>query len=527
MWAHVHDEPPPVTSRRPDLPAEIDYIVAKAMAKQPENRYATCRKLAIALHAVGSDPAASEGSGKVFPAAPPAEIRDSPPPSPVPAGMTSTYTPPTPARVRAPATASPPRWRWWWLAAGGVFALALIGGSAAGILNYLNSRFPNTAEQALLDQVPLAVRDSCTRNTDAEQTTANVQASVTCTSDDEVNTVVFTKFSSPNALDNHYRDAVATAEIDQSSGDCRSAERAEGMYMSEIGDTSGRALCYQQRGSSFIKWIDEESQTLGVAMRTDPEYAELRGWWAGVVGVKLPTPEPAQAPSPPPPPPAAAPAVPPEPAPVPPAPRPVPPAPEPEAAQAEENRGRGEEDRGQGEEDEEPGEEDTPKPPSAPPITLDGPVPAAPGPQQGGPPVPGTGGCTAITDNRREALTGKFYACTVTQAAPVYLPETTEPQDDLRPKRYPFLCQEEGAKYSIENRTNDWWAWVGLGNVGVWAPTMFLADGPDDAPVPGLPVCGSAPTTTEAPPTTTTDPTTTSETPTTTPSPTQTATQYR
>ncbi|MGH3586188.1 MAG: serine/threonine-protein kinase, partial [Pseudonocardia sp.] len=286
MWAHVHDEAPSVTTRRPDLPSQIDHIVAKAMAKQPEDRYDTCRELALALRVLATDPAAAGDSGTALPA----RSVDSPPPPPVSAGLTSTYTAPTPAPVRAPVTASSSGWRWWWLVAAGVLALALIGGSTAGVLNYLSSRFPNEAEQALLGQVPLALtlKDSCTRNAEAERDVVNVQASVTCTSDDDAaNTVVFTKFTSSKALDSHYQSAVAAAGIGQSSGDCLSAERAESAYASESGRTSGQALCYQQRGSSFITWTDDESQTLGVATRTDPDYVKLRDWWAGVVG--LPT----------------------------------------------------------------------------------------------------------------------------------------------------------------------------------------------------------------------------------------------
>jgi serine/threonine protein kinase len=295
MWAHVHDEPPSVTAQRPDLPPQIDNIVAKAMAKQPEDRYATCRELALTLRAVAADPAASLGSGEIFPARP---VNT---PSPVPAGMTSTYTPPTPARVRAPVTASPSQRNWLYLILGGVLALALVAGSTVAVLKYLSSRFPNTAEHALLDQVPLALtmKNSCTRDVDVDQDAANVQASVICTSEGDVNRVVFTQFTSAEILDAHYRAAVATAPIGQSPGDCRSAERAAGEYTSESGDASGRVLCYQRRGSSFIEWTDEGHKTLGVATRADPDYTKLRGWWAGVVGEKLPTPEPSQAPPPP------------------------------------------------------------------------------------------------------------------------------------------------------------------------------------------------------------------------------------
>jgi len=49
LWAHMRDDPPPLTELRPDLPPEVDGIVAKAMAKLPEERYVTCRELVADL----------------------------------------------------------------------------------------------------------------------------------------------------------------------------------------------------------------------------------------------------------------------------------------------------------------------------------------------------------------------------------------------------------------------------------------------------------------------------------------------
>ncbi|WP_156485780.1 serine/threonine-protein kinase [Tsukamurella pseudospumae] len=47
--------PPPVPSRlRPDLPHAIDAVIARAMAKQPQQRFATCREFAHALRAAAS-----------------------------------------------------------------------------------------------------------------------------------------------------------------------------------------------------------------------------------------------------------------------------------------------------------------------------------------------------------------------------------------------------------------------------------------------------------------------------------------
>ena len=45
LYAHIQDPPPKLTELRPDLPAEIDDVVAKSLAKDPDERYSTCAEL--------------------------------------------------------------------------------------------------------------------------------------------------------------------------------------------------------------------------------------------------------------------------------------------------------------------------------------------------------------------------------------------------------------------------------------------------------------------------------------------------
>ena len=64
MYAHLLEPPPAVTDKRPDLPAEIDDVIATAMAKSKDERYETPKQLAAALSrvlgAVGAQPAAGQ-----------------------------------------------------------------------------------------------------------------------------------------------------------------------------------------------------------------------------------------------------------------------------------------------------------------------------------------------------------------------------------------------------------------------------------------------------------------------------------
>jgi predicted Ser/Thr protein kinase len=51
MHAHLTERPPSVRSARPDLPRELDRVIAGAMAKAMEDRPATCEELIDAAHA--------------------------------------------------------------------------------------------------------------------------------------------------------------------------------------------------------------------------------------------------------------------------------------------------------------------------------------------------------------------------------------------------------------------------------------------------------------------------------------------
>jgi serine/threonine-protein kinase len=50
-WAHLEEEPPRISEHGRDLPEALDDVVRKAMAKQPDERYATCGELVAATEA--------------------------------------------------------------------------------------------------------------------------------------------------------------------------------------------------------------------------------------------------------------------------------------------------------------------------------------------------------------------------------------------------------------------------------------------------------------------------------------------
>ena len=57
VFAHLEEEPPVPSAERPELPVALDAVIGRALAKEPEQRYASCRELARAALAVAVDEA--------------------------------------------------------------------------------------------------------------------------------------------------------------------------------------------------------------------------------------------------------------------------------------------------------------------------------------------------------------------------------------------------------------------------------------------------------------------------------------
>ena len=85
MYAHLSEPPPTLTIRRPGTPAAADAVFARALAKQPADRYPSCREFADALRGTFGLPAyhfaheTGNGSqdGALFPSAEAGRIHQS------------------------------------------------------------------------------------------------------------------------------------------------------------------------------------------------------------------------------------------------------------------------------------------------------------------------------------------------------------------------------------------------------------------------------------------------------------------
>ena len=110
MYAQVSEPPPALTSRRPDLPAAADGVLARALAKPPADRYATCREFADALRgALGL--AAYDSGSEIIPAGHPRTENAQTPAEPSDIsrmGTRDAQTLPPPAPGTGPGDSGPP-----------------------------------------------------------------------------------------------------------------------------------------------------------------------------------------------------------------------------------------------------------------------------------------------------------------------------------------------------------------------------------------------------------------------------------
>ncbi|WP_431909876.1 serine/threonine protein kinase [Nonomuraea jabiensis] len=101
LWAHLAEQPTPLSQLRPDLPAQIDAVMMRALAKAPEQRYATCTEFVTALRDAISgnqpDPMSGPTSGPHL--VPRQGPHSGPHPAPYPA--------PVPGPTTGPATGPP------------------------------------------------------------------------------------------------------------------------------------------------------------------------------------------------------------------------------------------------------------------------------------------------------------------------------------------------------------------------------------------------------------------------------------
>ncbi len=270
MYAHLQLPPPDVTSERPDLPAAIDAVVTRAMAKAPADRQQSAGALA-------DDAAEALGLGTV------GGGKDGPPERSI-------------ARRLVP-------------------VLAVVIALGAGILvsSLLRSDSPQAQdldtttpaatpsptvpptfrtveralepeEERLLGYIPEDLSAECLP-LDRDQPIHQELAALACRTDDVE--VLYELFQTRDAMDAAFQ---LKANIERApDGECATDTLAVTPYTIG-GEPAGRVLCYtheiygRSAHASFIEWTDENASIYAQAVRNDLGDLSLYEWWLSSAG---------------------------------------------------------------------------------------------------------------------------------------------------------------------------------------------------------------------------------------------------
>jgi len=258
MLAHVREPPPSVRPVRPDLAPNVDEVIARAMAKNPDDRFASCGDLARAL------------SGTTVSAARPVAdaeatvTRDAIPiqPATVPAAPSRTH-PPTPVLVAAGVGA---------LVLLLIVVLVLSGGGG----------FPSGNEKALVTKVPVGERNSCKRQSGRP---AGSTAAIRCTAKGGESTYTLAAYATRAAVDAAFLREVkdSPVPVGQHTGDCAEFNEEVHPFSNRKGQ-SGQLLCFRRgTAESVLVWTDPASPVLGRVSRPDDHDIEQYQWWVAFV----------------------------------------------------------------------------------------------------------------------------------------------------------------------------------------------------------------------------------------------------
>ena len=291
MYAHLLEPPPQVTHKRPDLSPEIDAVVAKAMAKSPDDRYATTTEFATAMRK------ALIGTGSRL-----TQQADQPrvPETVLTAGAVGTAAappaePPPPAAQPAPLPAEPdeggPKRKKWLLPVAIILLLLIAGGIVGGILALTGGSSSSKTADSLLDVlVPSEVANACTQQRNPEGTAVETAvctptANATAAFPDNL-TLSF--YSSGTDVLKVYDDEVSTSGVTVDSGRCdRSQWKGEGTWRHPDGKFGGHRLCFVDgNGDAIVAWTHEKkgfpNHADMFALAKEPgrgNTASLFSWW--------------------------------------------------------------------------------------------------------------------------------------------------------------------------------------------------------------------------------------------------------
>ncbi len=275
LMAHLRDAPPSAAAADPRLPDALDAVIARGMAKKPDDRYPSCVAFATALRqALGVRPTEER------------------------------QLPLRPGR------------RWPWVVAGVGLVAVLAGGamllgggwpsgassgapsgSAPGLATEVpsSSAFPDAGEQALIARLPPAMRESCERGSyesaqgyegQSGRGVAAPESSIACdlpvdSGASRLYLKAYSGYSGNYVFTVAGRIGVIALSVNAGQSDCATARRALQRW-SAGGDEQGAMLCYQASGTSWLYWSYDDARVLASASRDGTDSTDstaLYDWW--------------------------------------------------------------------------------------------------------------------------------------------------------------------------------------------------------------------------------------------------------
>jgi serine/threonine protein kinase len=303
--AHLSEPPPSASALRPGLPAAIDSVIERALAKRPEERFSTAPDLINAASAVvasTSAPTVALTSGESF------GLPQSPP---TPRGLSSTATqvdsatPYPRARRRRPRRAliGPIVSIAAILLVAGAVTAQLVPGlfdrpnspsAAFATPSHEPSQSPSSSlaspsssssqyfagatagELYLLERAPPALAAGC-RRYEKRPTDSEVRGSVAAINcpvvDPDVSEALYFRFPSSDSLASWWRERIRAAKLQPDSAGCAGGRQGETSY------EGGRLLCYVSSREGRLRWLDEGALIYGVVNARTDRTAKILQWW--------------------------------------------------------------------------------------------------------------------------------------------------------------------------------------------------------------------------------------------------------
>jgi hypothetical protein len=235
LWAQGHHDPKPVTTLRPELPKALDKVLAAALAKRPQDRYATCMELADELTLAVSG-----------------------------------------GRVRG-VKRKPRRKVRWQPAAALVAAAAII----ATVVVVVVQNTGGSSEESPIFRVAAALRGDCD-GTSPSPNLSGAEETLMCRDGNQQ--VRYSLFADRSTMDSAYASVVRGSGIAENTRDCTVLTDSEHRYPNG-GDQVGRVLCYTESGSTRLVWTNDRDRTIAEAESREADDQGLAKAWTRWVGI--------------------------------------------------------------------------------------------------------------------------------------------------------------------------------------------------------------------------------------------------